>query len=858
MPLQHLIAIAALVLPAGPLNAAAQAEQNAYAAAIRAFEWKLFQRAEEEFAQFIKHFPDSELAAQAAAFRLRSRAHRLSSQDQHGPAAAAFHKLRIEFPNSPNYLEFIFREAWSEYHQGKREAVIQLLGAEESFQAAAAVRPDDPSVLRFIVSGWLLLAQTHLDQENYAAAKQALEKATDRDIRPEFKWRWQFIRTRLHLAANEIKPALELALPLMRLAEATEKKEWIAESAAVLGEVLIAAGQLEAAIAAYKKNLADGIPQNRRREAWSRIIELRQKQSPNQFLDSLEKFAADAQAASDPALDIPLLALGNQKLRLYYKETGQAEHSETPPPAAAAWLAGALKALERLPREFSESALLNEAYYHLGWCHWERGETEKSVAAFQEAVDRLPEGFEKTIAQFKLADGHYALKQYTPALRRYQKIADSFAPPLQSEEQTFLTQVLYQTIRAAVEAGDEDAAAAAVSRLAVLAPDSLQANKSRLLFGQDMMIRLRKAAEAREIFNQAIQHFPDSPLKAEAAFAVAYSYELAGEWKSAAARYRDWLANYPDHKNRPQAAYAQAWCLGQQGQGEEAAGLFQTFLEQYTEEALANHARLWMGNYHFTRRDFKSAEALYIQAFAPANRAPAPLRCRARLMAGRAAFRQNQFQRAVSHLENLAAHLQKDTSVSPHFRAEAELNLADACFEAGKQLTPPEQTAQIRKARTRYSKARSHLPDSRLAAIAWGRYGDASAFLADYAAAADAYEKVIQHPQADIAMRSQAEVALGKVYERQAETEDKAQRAALLKKALRCYNNVILGANLKDEKTFDMFWLQDAGRKAGRLAAKQKGIDAGIKIYQNLAKIMPSFKPDWDALIQTLEARRSD
>ena len=98
MPIRTATALA-LALCLYSLNAAAPEEKNAYYAGVRAFEWRHFERAEKEFAQFIANFPDSDLAPKAAAFRLRSRAHHLADQSNHSLAAAAFRRLRREFPN---------------------------------------------------------------------------------------------------------------------------------------------------------------------------------------------------------------------------------------------------------------------------------------------------------------------------------------------------------------------------------------------------------------------------------------------------------------------------------------------------------------------------------------------------------------------------------------------------------------------------------------------------------------------------------------------------------------------------------------------------------------------------------------
>ena len=869
MPIRTAIAVA-LALCHHSLNAAAPEEKNAYDASVRAFEWNLFERAEKEFAQFIANFPDSDLAPKAAAFRLRSRAHHLADQSKHRLAAAAFRQLRREFPNSPNYLEFIMLEAWNEYHLGNRETVVKLLGdAKGPFQSAAIIRSHDPAALKFQVSGWLLLAQTYLEQKNYPAARQALAKATDWDIDTEFQWRRQFILTKIHFAANEFEKALAKATSLLELAEATEKKEWIAESAAALGEVRIATNQKEAAIQAYKKNLAEGIPQNRRREAWTKIIQMRQEQSPGPlpFLQSLEQFIAES--SNDDALDIPLLALAKLKLQLYYQEKDRSpQEKESPTPLDSKLLGDAQAKLEQLLREFSQSPLRGEALYHLGWCYWEQHKTEKSFSSFYNALNILPEGFEKDIAQFKLADGHYAFKRYENALFHYQQIRQRIAAsakPIPPNKKTLLTQVLYQTVRAAIKDGNPNAAADAVSDLIALFPDNLLANKGTFLFGQHML-QISKSSEARKIFHQLIERFPNFPLQAEVELALAYSHELDGNWKSAADAYQNWTTIHPHHTKQAQAAYAKAWCLSQLNQENTAATLFQTFLEKHGKDKspdnqkLANQARLWLGNHHFNRRNFNTAKQLYTELFNAQNQQTNLITLRARLMASRASFHQNQFEETIEQLKTLRNEIPKNNPTNNYFKTlqgEVQLNLGDAYFEYGKQLPEPDtRKDQIEQAQKLYQQIQ---PNSRLWAIAQGRCADAERFLSNYPQAKQFYQNIINSPpqQADITLRSQAEVALGTILEQEAEqAKTKAEQISLQKKALRHYHNVIFGTNRKTEN-FDTFWRLQALRQAGSLTIQLNGDNAGIQFYQKAAKdftqSMPSLQLDWNSLIQTLQ-----
>jgi tetratricopeptide (TPR) repeat protein len=219
-------------------------------------------------------------------------------------------------------------------------------------------------------------------------------------------------------------------------------------------------------------------------------------------------------------------------------------------------------------------------------------------------------------------------------------------------------------------------------------------------------------------------------------------------------------------------------------------------------------------------------------------------------MAGRASFRLNQFKKAVKHLKLLRGDIKEDESVSSNFKARVALNLGDAFFEQGKSESPA-QAETIEDAILSFSNVGALHPDSRLAAIAWGRYPDAI----------DAYEKVIGLPEADITIRSQAEVALGMVLERQAEAPSKEAGApdaiSLIESALQHYLNVVYLKNLRADELPDPFWLEEAGIKAGNLVEAKQDIETGVKLYQRLAELLPPLREDWDRLRHALESKNS-
>ena len=838
-------------------EAASSGERIAFDAAVRAFDNQLYRLAEDRFAEFIQAFPASPFGERAQAFELRSRGFRLAMQQDYAQAAEVFRRLRRDFPNSPNFLEFIVMEAWNEYRTGDRERVIQLLGEENSpFRMVAAIRPNDPLALPLLVDGRLLLAQTYMDTRRYEAAKRTLQETTGWFLKSEYLWRRRLLHTRLHLVENELTAALEQVETLVALAESTEVQEWIAESLAVMGEICVAVNRPEAAIEAYEKNLVEGVSTFRKREAWERFIALQlQQRSLPTVIDILKLKIA---RASDEVLsDIPLLALGKLSLKWYHQKMA-AEPEETDRVLLLAELIeGARQVLERLIRDYPDSEFLDQAYYHLGWCQWELEAIGPSIAAFEKAVELLPSGTEKAISRFKLADGLYRQERYSQALAQYRGVAAEFERSDRVSER-FLAQVLYQSVRAAVQVGDVQAAAQGVNELVRIDPESWLIDEGRLRLGQ-YLIEMHRTADARGLLSQVVEKFPKFPLRAEAEIAIARSYEVEGDWKSAERVYQQWQIDFPSHEASSQVAYDLARCTGLQGEEAEALARFETFLREYAESEQANWARLWIGNHHFNYARFEAAERVYSRILETKSEIRTSLICRVRLMAAKSAFRQREYARAQEYLGRFFRKVKDDPALEAELKAEVAISLGDASFEAGKLVAPEERTEWFCEAQAHFWSAVELAPDSPFGAMARGRFGDLSYYLGDYSVALTSYRRVQDDPHADISMRTQALVAMGMIYERQAElSSDEAEIAQYLKLALTSFYDVVFRGNLREGESFDPYWVREAGVRAAALEERQGNRPAGLRVYEELSRVIPVWRSDWDRLRQELQENSRD
>ena len=154
----------------------------------------------------------------------------------------------------------------------------------------------------------------------------------------------------------------------------------------------------------------------------------------------------------------------------------------------------------------------------------------------------------------------------------------------------------------------------------------------------------------------------------------------------------------------------------------------------------------------------------------------------------------------------------------------------------------PTNGTYLNEAITAISHLTNGAPTNALAAQAYGRLGDYYMHWADrqwepkhdpkvYTNAVQMYQTVLSFPAAnvDVATRSQAEVALGRV----AEQLDQPDQA------LAHYCEVLYKL---DPDHFDPFWVEQAGKATARIYERQQQWDKAIKVYQRVLKAVPSLR----------------
>ena len=457
------------------LWAAGAAETQAFAAAEKVYFDADYRNAEIDFNDFIQKFPNSFRIAEAVLYQAQARiklgnfngaltllsarqsqagtladwyllcqGQALLAKGDFAHAEADFIRLNKEFPSSPHRLAAVVNAAAARMHQSKWPQVIEVLAQTNGvFQLTASTNHANSEVIR----GFLLLSEAQLAQNDPHSAEQSLQYLAASPLDPTNNWQRQYLLCRVLLAAGRLDEALQNTTNLLVLADATSHSSYQAQTVAFQAGLLERMGRPEQAAAAYQKNLTNGMPVDRVREALLKIAQL--SLASGKIADAtqvLQNFLT--QFPTNECSDLALLTLGEFRLRQYQPGALAGPLTVTTnAPGATNYLGLAIAAFQSFGPRFPTSPLLGKAQLDLGWCYWFEGRIADSQTAFQRAVTLLPNSADQAQAFFKLADAQFQLTNYLAAITNYGAVADRF--PAVPEVQTNLAEAaLYHMVRA--------------------------------------------------------------------------------------------------------------------------------------------------------------------------------------------------------------------------------------------------------------------------------------------------------------------------------------------------------------------------------------------------------------------------
>jgi TolA-binding protein len=883
------------------VQAATPAEDRDFNSAERTFKDEFFERAEKEFAEFSRKYPDSQHLPEAVFLQARSlferqktnteprralsavvsllatniaRAGTLADQYRYWIGEAQFHsgdyeaaadsfaRLIKDHADSPLVLNASYAEAFAWYKSGDLVRAIELLQKPASaFQRAAQTRLNDDVTLK----GFLLLAEALFAERDFKAAEATLNGLANRTLKPETKWQRQYLLARLQLADRRPADALQSVTNLLTLSAAVGAPKLQAETKALEGEIFQELQQPASAITAYTNNLAPGVPDAYQRQALLKVIDLTLSQGNlDRAVQWLETFLA--KHSQDALLDLVRLTLGELRLKQYYR---QLESRSGPPEAApipANLLAQAKAQFSQVITNYPQSQLLGKAYFNRAWCSWEERKYKESMDDFKVASEMLTNSDEQAVARFKLADVQFLQNDFLGAITNYTRLVDQYSA-LAPVKEALLPQALYQIVLASSEVGDHANATNALEKIQAWFPESEFNERSALLAGHTFA-RQQKPAEARAVLEKFIERFPNSPLLPEVRREVARTFMLEGKWQEAALGVDAWVAQFTNHVELPQAEFDRAWVYYQAGQETNAFNLFSNFVAHFPASPEAALAQNWMADYFTRKGDYVNAERNYQLLYQSTNFPPSELKYRALLRAGAAALARGGqgYDDAIAYFTNLIDIANYDSNCPPTVAAQAYYALGDAIIEKPVAERTDPMRQRFEEAINAFRRIPVKYPTNSLVPLAFGRIADCYFQLGAgdstrYEGAVTNYQEVIKSPEATVSARSQAEIGLGNTLEKKGEWLEKqtdakavAERQSLFDEALNHYLDVLYEKNLREGEEAEPVWIGKAGIEAGRLAEQLKNWDKAVNIYSSLMERLPMLRPVLEKKIEKARA----
>jgi TolA-binding protein len=480
--------------------------------------------------------------------------------------------------------------------------------------------------------------------------------------------------------------------------------------------------------------------------------------------------------------------------------------------------------------------LAGQAHLNRGWGYWLLGTNAPALVDFRAATQQLPPSEDLAVAKFKLGDAQFALADFSGARESYQSVLKEFAgwPTVM---QTLGDRTLYQLVRANLELKDNAGAERAMQQLLKQFPKSELADNGLLLLGEGLA-DFGSPTNAVAVLREFEQRFPESPLRPQVELALAQTFERAQDWPSVVASYQQWLANFPTNTLRPQVEYALGCADFQAGNEANALARFSGFVTQFPTNLLAPRAQWWVADHYFRAGNWTGAETNYELIFQTPAWKNSELFYPAQLMAARAAAGRLGFQDARTYLEKLVG----DAGCPPLLATQAK-------FAYGSVLMRMDVTdtnrpfANFEQAATVFTQLAQANPTNEVGALAWSELGDCSLQLGAFDAATNAYTQVINSPSASAGLRCRAQIGIGRVLEKKAESAPAGERKALLAAARDNYWDAFgmgTGNALRDGESADAFWVKKAGLLT--LPLLSTGDNYPTNFFADMETLLPPLK----------------
>jgi len=532
-----------------------------------------------------------------------------------------------------------------------------------------------------------LLGQDHLEAGRFEEALADLQRYLEADPDGRVADHALAHETAAHLGLGQRD---EASKTLDQLAERFPKSSALPPARLRLAEALAEAGELDGAIEQFRilLNATDPAapPELKARAEFALARALAKSGDPaaaEPIFDAIIDRAKDDSEASVLALEraraFEVAGKDQEAAALYEKVESQYPKEESTlfaalararllsgaeqgDPAAAAEILGKLLSDEETRERLEAIGQPVDALFaEWGWSLADAGKPDEADKAFQELLERFPNGGYAADARFNLAESANQRREFDEVVKLLAPLVAPEAPDAPPVPDRLLPGVLYRLGRTQIELADWPAALATLDRLIAEFPEADHLREAQFLRAE-AALRLDKFAEAESALDALIAGEPspsDPPNLVQVARERRVQVLLGlNRWNDALEAADRLKADIANAAARDPVEFARGRALLGLGRPEEARAAFQAVIDSRKSGDLAAQAQLMLGETYFHEdrlrealREFLKVDILYD---APRRQAAALLE------AGKVYERMDQWAEAIETYDRLTNRFPDD------------------------------------------------------------------------------------------------------------------------------------------------------------------------------------------------------
>lgn len=834
----HLLSIALifeLVVTAGLLNAeSAREEKRLFTAGQKAMEDRLYELAELQFQGLLSQFPQSEFRDEAIFQMARARLGQ-------GRWREAVELLEPRLQGTP--------EVWQDdYMLLLGDSLVKGDRFEEAFKTYESLVSRFPKS-RHISDARYGMAQVLVQQRKYEAAQEILSQLM-KDERKDVA-----ARASLTLGISlGLQKKFDAASEILNRLAKEERKSLVGFKAVyALGEFELERKQTETA-----KKRFESLAKSDRPEAQSVVpmafFRLGQiAEAVNNSLVAAKNYEQAFRKSDETAFRLKCVdgmtevylkldkpdALADQ-LRAWSEENSKTRLGEALLlQVCTLWQqAGrrdqAIRAYQNFLERYPEGQFSDRAHYQLGCVFLDDKKYESAAGEFLKAAERSKNPQIQADAWLKMGDLNFERQQFDAAANAYVRSAQT-----KGVDPVRVEQSLYQAANSMFNAGNYPEVFRLQSVHSLQFPSGKLAPEFLALTAetQRRMGDMEKVAEAYRTF---LDKYPASPLAPKIWVEYADALLGLGRNREAVDVASSFIEKNPKHELVARARLLKAGGLERLDQMDKAVAEYEGVIKSFPKTPMAADAQFSLGLYYDRQKNYaKAQEQFELMKRSSPGHAQAPA---ANYFAARAAYRLGQNKEDAGRLIEA---LVRDYPTSP-WVFKGRFLYADILSERGKF----EEALLIFNDLIKPPEALKSGPEPELVLEAQGRRGQCLRQLKRNEEALLAFQTILDAPRVDATLRNQACVEMGKTYENMGDLK-KALESNLMPLYERNPQNPV-----PEEREF--YWICKGGFEAVRLLEAQKDWKGAVRVLKRLAESNLPCRADAEERMRKLQTDHAD